>query len=242
MTNTTIKAMLLVVTMCLGFDVSARTLQLNLNLDKEAFIDGQALPKPKALGVATLKNGVKLPAYEVSFHQGLDDASAVALSLTLNKSLDPVLSKKFAVYFFNGESFLLPNDWRFVNAAVGVNGSSIIVFAPPRGQNGHFSAWSNNGGCYGCGINAASYYFKEADRLNQEDYGADNQYLNVSPAIRLTDIRPNIKAWQTTIKGQRIDGVVYFDLQNDAYTKTVQVSLPATQGKLATPILNWHLK
>lgn len=239
--NKLIQAMLLAGVMCVSVGVSAKTLQLNVNLDKQAFIDGQTLAAPKSLGMATLKNGVKLPAYDVPFHQGLDDAPAVAWSLSLDKSLDPALSKQFVVYFFEGETYLLPKDWQFVNAAVGADGSSVITFAPPQGQNGHFSAWSN-GGCYGCGVGVASYFFKEADELNQEDYGAESQYLDINPKVQMTHVNPNTQAWQTVVNRQRIEGIVYFNLQEDAYTKTVQVSLPHAQSKLATPILNWHLQ
>lgn len=222
--------------------VAAQTLSLQLNVSAQTIAQGKSLPKPKLLGSAVLSNGVKLPAYQVHYQDGAGVPEMTRPSLKIDKKLDPALSGQFVVYFFDDTWFLIPKNWRFVNAAIGANGSSVIYFAPPQGQNGHFAAWTNNGGCYGCGVEAASRYFKEADRLNQQEFDAKAQYLDISPAVTINTIRPHTQAWRATIGGQNIDGVAYFNLQEDAYTKTVQVSLPKAQNKLATPILNWHLR
>lgn len=221
--------------------VLANTLKLELNLPTSVIQDGKDLPKPKSLGMAVLANGVKLPAYQVYYHDGTGDEPDMSTpSLQLTKKLEPALSRQLALYYFDQRWFLLPKDWRFVSATLGANGSSVIYFAPPQ-NDGHFKAWTNNGGCYGCGINTASYFFKEADRLNQREFDAPPQYQKISPAVNISTIRPHTQAWRATIGRQNIDGVVYFDLQSEAYTSAVQVSLPKAQSKLATPILNWHL-
>lgn len=229
--------------LCAGFAMPAvaDTLRLKLNLSAETIQNGKSLQRPKSLGMATLVNGVKLPAYQVYYQDGIGEPDMSRPSLKIDKKLDSALAGQFAVYFFAGEWFLIPKNWHFVYAGLGANGSSVIYFAPPKGQNGHFSAWTN-GACYGCGLDAASYYFQEADKLNQQEYDAKPQYLSISPKVTMNTIRPHTKAWRATINGQNIDGVAYFNLQEEAFTKMVQVSLTKTQNKLATPILNWHLR
>ena len=224
--------------------VAAKELRFTVNVPASITQAGKTLPKPKLLGKATLTNGVQLPAYQVFFSSGGSDEPYETVapdSLNIDKKLDKTLSHQFVVYFFDDVWFLIPKNWHFVYAATGANGDSLIYFAPPKGQNGHFSAWSNNGGCYGCALSAASYYFKEADDLNQQNYDASPQYHKTIPPIKSVAIRPHVQAWRTTVNGQVIDGVAYFTEQNEADARVVQVSLPKAQNKLATPILNWDL-
>ncbi|MDO4222596.1 MAG: DUF4850 domain-containing protein [Acinetobacter sp.] len=229
----------------ISYTSKAETWPLSLN-GSEEFPD-TSLKEPKFLGNATLSNGVKLPAYYVYFSSGIDMTEKERYqhykpqTLHISKKLDTALANNFAVYYFAHEWFLIPKDWRFMSAGIGANASATIHFAPPIGKKGYFSAWTNNGGCYSCGLNMASYFFKEADRLNQIEYNASSQYLKTIPKVKMVKIRPYTQAWRATIQGQNIDGIAYFNPSEDNLVRVAEVSLPKGQEKLATSILNWQL-
>lgn len=94
----------------------------------------------------------------------------------------------------------------------------------------------------GCAFANASLFFKEADTLNQKEYDSERHFHDSRPAFTSTQIRPHTQAWRTTVNGQNIDGLAYFNNDGDVYTELVEVSLPKEQAHLATPILNWWIK
>lgn len=224
----------------------AETHQFRLNLDPETIEIGKSLPKPKTIGQLKLANGVSLPAYQVYFTAGYSDKDYETTNpdtLTLAKSLDKKWQNELVAYSFDGHWILIPKNWQFVHAGVGANGSRAIAFAPPTGQNGHFTYWTNSGGCYGCALWEASLFFKQADTLSQKEYETEPHYHDSQPSFTSTQIRPHTQAYRTTIDGQNIDGLAYFNTDDDStYTELVEVSLPKHQAHLATPMLNWWLK
>ncbi|MFW2178018.1 MULTISPECIES: DUF4850 domain-containing protein [unclassified Moraxella] len=222
----------------------AETHQFSLNLHKETIEMGKKLPKPKSLGQLKLVNG-SIPAYQVYFVDGISDKDYETIApqaLEVDKSLDKNLQNQLVAYSFDGRWIVLPKNWQFIQAGVGADGSRAIAFAPPTGQNGHFTYWTNNGSCYGCGLWGASLFFKEADKLAQKEYDSQPHFRDSKPAFTSTQIRPHTQAYRTTINGQNIDGLAYFNNDGDVYTELVEVSLPKNQSHLATPILNWWIK
>ncbi|MFB6349062.1 DUF4850 domain-containing protein [Moraxella sp. ZJ142] len=217
----------------------ADTLKLGLNPGNSAFENTSDLPKPVYLGMATLANGVRVPAYQV-FDQDMDMVYGPS-SLYIDKKLDAAYKTQVAVYYFHYQWFLIPKNWRLISANIGMGGRAWIVFAPPKGQKGYFQWWINYGGCERCVLSFASYFFKQADILNQREYGAKSRYLDISPKISFVSLDRYTKAWRATVEGQQVDGVAYFNPDEDLFAMDVSVSLPKAQRKLATPILNWRL-
>ncbi|MFB2587934.1 DUF4850 domain-containing protein [Acinetobacter sp. c1-l78] len=244
MKHSTIIAGLLVSTLCFTSPSQADTLQYSLNLRDNPLSTQTSLPSPKYIGMVTMRNGVKLPAYQTYFGAGWSDKdyeTRAPESLTIDAELDAKLASQFVLYYFDQRWFLIPKDWHFVNASIGANASSVINFAPTQGNKGHFSAWTNNGGCYGCGLDAASYYSKQADQMNQREFDAKAQYMDTSPKMQLVALKKDWTAWRTTLGGQNIDGIVYINTDDGVYVWTAEVSLPKSQAHLATPMLNWYL-
>lgn len=237
---------LLLMLVCIAPLGYAETLYYTLHIDKNEQIYGESLPKPKYLGFATLKGGVKIPAYQVFYFSASNGDEPMTESpedLQINAKLDKKLASQFAVYYAWGGWFLIPKDWVFVDARTG--GTRMrITFSPAKGK-GYFSFWNNfGGGCPSCSLDVASRYFKQADVLNQKKYGAESQYLDTFPKVHVVDFNKNLKAWRTTINGQNIDGIttMYIDDYDNIDVMNVEVSLPKSQAHLATPILNWYIK
>ncbi|MFB2578484.1 DUF4850 domain-containing protein [Acinetobacter sp. c2-A9] len=244
MKKTTIIVGLFASTLCLTPSSHADTLQYSLNLRDNPVSTQASLLSPKPIGMVKMRNGVKLPAYQTYFTDGASDKeyeTQQPKGLSLDDSLDAKLASQFVLYYFDQRWFLIPKDWHFVNASIGANASSVINFAPTQGNKGHFSAWTNNGGCYGCGLNTASYYSKQADKMNQEQYDAKAQYMDTSPKMQLVPLKRDWTASRTTLDGQNIDGIVYINMDDGIDVWTAQVSLPKSQAHLATPMLNWYL-
>lgn len=231
--------------MILAMQSHAETHQFNLNLPPETIEAGKKLPTPKSVGKLQFSNG-SIPAYQVYFTAGYSDKdyeTTTAENFKIPKALDKKLQKELVAYSFDGRWILIPKNWHFVEAGVGANGSRAIAFAPPTGQTGHFTYWTNSGGCVGCALDSASLFFKEADKLNQQQYDSKPHYHDSYPTLTSTQIRPYTQAYRTTINGQNIDGLAYFNHDYDStYTELVEVSLPKNQTHLATPMLNWWLK
>ena len=202
----------------------------------------------KSIGMAALDKQIKLPAYVVYQEDPVGEHVGTLIknhptSMTIKHTLDKKYANELAMYYFSAADrwIMIPKNWRLVTANVGANGSESITFLPPQGQKGYFQFWTNNGGCVGCGVNVASLFFKDADQLAQEDYESESSYHNSVPQIKSVQIRPHTQAWRTTVNGQNIDGVAYFNPEAEYYTYTVEISLPKSQNHLATPVLNWFL-
>lgn len=233
-----------ILTLATIVNTHAETHQFSLNLSSDTLQAGEKLPTPKTIGKLQFSNG-SIPAYQVYFTAGYSDKdyeTTVPKNFKINKPLDKKLQTELVAYSFDGRWMLIPKNWRFVEAGVGADGSRAIAFAPPTGQNGHFTYWTNSGGCVGCALDSASLFFKEADKLNQQEFERKPHYRDSKPTFTATQIRPYTQAYRTTINGQNIDGLAYFNNAQDTYVELVEVSLPKSQVHLATPILNWWIK
>lgn len=66
-------------------------------------------------------------------------------------------------------------------------------------------------------------------------------YENANVPLKTVRIRPKVMAYQAVVEGQPIDGLAFYDEESDFQFFDVEVSLPAPERDLATPILNWFL-
>lgn len=239
---------ILIVSMIMLWMTPAHAQLPNFTLDiaTDSLITSVNLPQPKPIGTATLTNGVTLPAYKVYFINALQAHNYVSQdpdSLTIEQTINADDIDHLAAYFFADRWLLLPDKWKITSAMIAANGTQFISFAPPK-LHGHFQYWTNNAACYGCGLDAASIFFANADAIHQSYYGASSLQKNIPTNINVVDIRPNTKAWRMRVKQQNlqqnIDGIIYWHEASGDSTH-IQLSLPAPYEPLVTPILNWYM-
>lgn len=223
--------------------VYAEERTFSLTLPGDILAEADKLPAPKFLGVATLSDGGEMPAYAVYSESGMLAPDEFALqtpdSLNVGRNIKAKYRDELVLYYFDGRWFAIPKNWQLVRAAIGANATSTISFAPPTGQSGYFTFHTNNGGCAMCGQGLASTFIKQAD-IDWVDGGMESNYHKTNPKIQSVELRPYTQGWRTTINGQNIDGLTYYN-PDDYYAYSVEVSLPPAQKALATPILNLFL-
>ena len=192
-----------------------------------------------ALDNVTL-NGVSVPAYGISLADVMSDKEGARVEFgrdnteTLSSSASADALQQLAVYHHPNGWLLAPRDWQLVRAQLGVNGSEILAFAPQTGQG--YLLFSHAGACVGCAQSEAAVFFEEAKKDAQEnDF---DFYTGTDVAIKSVRLRPHLVAYEAHKNDQRIDGVAYYDRDNEMEFWRVQVSLPAEQQALARPILN----
>lgn len=217
--------------------VSADVYKFNLinPPDKEA-----ELPKVEAIGDLVINGTIHIPAYQLTVLDSIEDSgwSTVAPeTLKVQGHLDPKFAGRLTAYFHTNGWMLVPQSWKVTRGAQGVDGSAVVSFAPPTGQ-GHLT-YSTAGACVGCAQSNASIFFPEARRSAKEN---DFLFYNgTNVPIKTVRIRPKIMAYHVVVHGQPIDGLAFYDEENDFEFSQVEVSLPTADRDLATPILNWFL-
>ena len=198
------------------------------------------LPKVKAIGDLVVNGAIRLPAYKLTMQDGIAESgwsSTTPKTLKITGHLDPKAAGKLAAYYHANGWILAPRAWKVTRGALGVDGSGVLSFAPPTGQ-GHLTYWMA-GACVGCAQSTASVFFPEARRNAQK-----NEFLfydGTNVPLKTVRIRPKMMAYHAVVTGQPIDGLAFYDGESDFQFFHVEVSLPAGERNLATPILNWFL-
>jgi len=197
-------------------------------------------PKVKAIGDLVINGALHLPAYQLTVQDGIEESgwsTATPETLKIQAHLDPKFAGRLAAYFHANGWILVPRNWKVTRGAQGADGSAVVNFAPPTRQ-GHLT-YSTTGACVGCAQSEASVFFPEA-RLSakQNDFLF---YNGTNVPMKNVRIRPKIMAYRAVVHGQPIDGLAFYDEESDLPFFQVEVSLPAADRDLATPILNWFL-
>jgi hypothetical protein len=197
-------------------------------------------PKVKAIGDLVINGAVRIPAYQLTVQDGIEESgwsAATPDTLKIQGSLSPKFAGQLAAYFHADGWILAPRGWKVTMGARGADASVVLNFAPPTGQ-GHLTYWSA-GACAGCALSTASVFFPEARRRAKQD---DFLFYNgTNVPMKIVRIRPKMVAYRAVVSNQPIDGLAFYDAALDLPFFQVEVSLPAAQRNLATPILNWFL-
>lgn len=197
-------------------------------------------PKVKGIGDLVINGTLHLPAYQLTMQDGIEDSgwsTTAPKTMKIQGHLDPKFAGRLAAYFHANGWILAPRNWKVTRGAQGVDGSMVVNFAPP-GKQGHLSYWTA-GACVGCAQSTAGVFFPEARRAAKENDFLIYNGTNVP--LKTIRIRPKIMAYRAVVDGQPIDGLAFYDEENDFQFFQVEVSLPAPERDLATPILNWFL-
>ena len=203
-----------------------------------------------ALGNASFKNGVQLPMYGITVENPIEggvlkdftDCHHAAPKCRFNMSIPPALKGRLQLIQVPTVGVMLvPRDWHFVHAAVGVDGSaSVGVYAQPKdgfSAKASYFSYYTAGGCVGCAYSSAAVYFDNAIRLAQENGFS----VALRPAnLHLVKVNAKKAIFSRPISDVlEMNGVAYFDPSNDDSYLEKTVILPVTERALATVLLNF---
>ncbi len=196
-------------------------------------------PKARPIGELVVNGSLRMPAYAITVVDGIDGwTTARPETMKIDGAkLAAAQAARLAAYSTPAGWMLVPRGWKLLAGGVGADGSIAITFVPSSGQ-GHFDFYDASA-CRGCAETPASLFFPEA-RADAKRDGYPAYERSASP-LTLTRLGKHRMLYRTVVDGQPIDGIAYYDSASDLPYRSHQVSLPAAQRDLATPILNWYL-
>jgi Domain of unknown function (DUF4850) len=200
-------------------------------------ISPEDAPKSKRSGDVILAGGLRIPAYSLSMasgvQEGLETFSPKVRDLKIR--VKPELANQIDAYAYPLGVILVPRGWLPRIAREGADGSVYMLFAPDTNGQTYLS-FSHSAACLGCAYSSASLYFEEARKLAKENGFPFYQKSNL---IRTVTLNNSEKAYSINISsGNPVDGLAYFDADNDYPYYEVEISAPAAQHAIATGILN----
>ncbi len=198
----------------------------------------RSVPKFQRAGEVALAGGLKIPAYSLSMPNLLSEGGFQTYTLEKtypNVKLKPESASQLDVYPTPVGTMLVPRGWTPIDASEGADGSFYIYFAPDTtGQS--YLYIHNTAACLGCAYMEASLYFEEARKLAKEN---TFPYCRASRAVHAVPLNPTQKAYRIDVTdGNPVDGLAYFDSNEDEPYYDVRISVPAAQHALASLILN----
>ncbi|PNS07872.1 DUF4850 domain-containing protein [Solilutibacter silvestris] len=197
------------------------------------------VPKTTPIGELVVNGALHLPAYAITVVDGIDGwTTAKPESMKVDGAkLTATQAARLAAYATPSGWMLVPRDWKLLKGGVGADGSTAISFVPSSG-NGHLDFYDASA-CRGCAETPASLFFPEARADAQRDeYPV---YERSATPLKLTRHGKHRMLYRTVVDGQPIDGIAYYDSASDLPYRNHEVSLPAAQRDLATPMLNWYV-
>lgn len=211
---------------------------------KPPFVIGEAVEadtgaeRATAFAAGTVRvNGVAVPAYGIrtaSPHGGEWLRFAPQAGAALYSSATPAQLRQLAAYQLGERWLLVPHGWQLKSGGVGANGSEAWTFAAADGSG--WLRYRHSGACVGCAQSAAAPFFPEARRdaqSNEFDF-----YGNTDVPVKSVRLRPHLMAYSAVKNQRRIDGLVYYNADDDLPHWHLEVTLPVAQQDLARPILN----
>lgn len=184
-------------------------------------------------------NGVGMPAYSLSLSDGGGRAGSFATYRPHAKpvpiKLGPKATTRFDVYATPDGTVLVPRGWAPRVGALGADGSFFVTFAPDASGQTYLSI-SNTSACVGCAYSSASWYFKRARALAKDNGFA---YCRSAKGVSSVRLNPVQRAYRIRIAGGNpVDGLAYFNPDDDLMFYEVEISAPASKHALATAVLN----
>ncbi len=192
---------------------------------------------PKAVPNQNLTiNGQPVATFDTSFSDPLgneNDRVNFKVQAVQTKAGAQALNR-LELYAMPNGSVFVPKGWQLIKGGIGANGSVSYTFVPSSGEG--YLTFYDASACVGCAQSAASVFFKEAHKEAKEnDFTA---YDSTNLPMKSVRLNPNLVAYSVEQKGQRLDGVAYYNADADFPFWQAEVSLPAKQRDLANPLLN----
>ncbi|XWY20472.1 DUF4850 domain-containing protein [Bisgaard Taxon 45] len=184
-------------------------------------------------------NNQEISVYQTKYENNIEGGWIKSPVMPFSTKLQADVLKNFDLYAMPFEKMILvPKHWQLLNGGVGVNGSMSYVFAAKTGKG--YLSYYHAGACVGCAIISASAFFPEAQKdAKENDFVA---YTSTVPPLTQVRLKPHLIAYQANKGNDRLDGVAYYHLENDGSFWKAEVSLPESQRKLATPLLNQFIQ
>lgn len=199
--------------------------------------DPQDKPVAKPAGEIELKDGIKIPVFSLAMVSGRDEGKAVFRPQVkkLGLAVKPELASRLIAYAYPMGIILAPKGWQAWAAGDGADGSASLLFAPDAsGQN--YLTYYNAGACVGCALSAASLYFDDAKKQARKD---EFEYYRRPATLKMVNLNPFVKAYNIGVaSGNPVDGLAYYNANDDFEFFDVRVSLDKDNHDLATVILN----
>jgi hypothetical protein len=195
--------------------------------------------RPKFNRVADVAvNGARAPAYSLSLTAGGLPEGGFATyrpdAKPLHVKFKTTAGMRFDLYAIPTGTIFVPSGWTPRSGAKGADGSFYIVFAPDVTGKAYLYI-SNTAACVGCAYSSASEYFESARALAKKDGFA---YCRSAEGVHIVALNPVQRAFRIDTDGNPVDGLAYFNPDDDLMFYEVEVSLPVSQHALATVLLN----
>ena len=199
----------------------------------------KSLDKPivTAAGEIELRGGIKVPVFSLAMDSGRVEGKEIFQPRVKRLDIDikPEIAGRLYAYAYPTGIILVPKNWQAWSAAVGADGSMVLLFAPDAsGQN--YLLYSSTGACIGCAFSVGSLYFDEAKKLATESEFTTYRRPSTLRMVRLSEFE---KAYNfSSQNGNPVDGLAYFNPGDDFPFFDAQVSLDKGDHDLTTVILN----
>lgn len=199
-----------------------------------------------AIGQASFKRGVVIPAFGVSIENPMQDGlladfrpcTVKTCSFKMTIPIDQI--NTLALYQINGVGMVLaPKAWRNIEAEMGANGSSRLLMLSPDGRQS--LSIDNTSACVGCALSAASLYFPEAKRAALANeftaYSKTNVPVNKVPLNKYT-----VAFSYQLPKQYPTNGIAkFYGMQQGIVNfNQMTVSIDPQNKTLATTLLNFY--
>ncbi|WP_373819516.1 DUF4850 domain-containing protein [Glaesserella sp.] len=220
---------------CTGLSAPAVAEQYQFRFSLETTDNTQEIPQVTLTDNITV-NGQTLTAFNVSFPSVISDQNEW-LNFTaraVTTKVKPHILSRLQLYAMPNGSILVPKDWQLINGGIGANGSVSYSFAPTQG-NGYLTFYDTSA-CIGCAQSAASVFFPEAYKDAQEN--GFLAYDSTNMPITSVRLKPNLISYSVEQGKQRLDGIVYYNADDDFPFWKAEISLPSQDQDLANPLLN----
>lgn len=198
-------------------------------------------PAQRVDGWVTLGDGSKVPSYAVRFQNpveddGFDDRSVAGQSVSYVPK--DGLGAQLEAYPTSTSVILVPKGWAVRTAAMGVNGSEVVLFEP-RDKSGSYLVFRGDGACVGCALGNASAFFDAAAKRSKKE-GFEPRTL--SKAFRVVSIGTGFRAYSVNAAGDlAINGLAHYEGSGHPDFYSVEIAVPKSQQHLATAVLNQFL-
>ncbi len=194
-------------------------------------------PKYKRAGEVTV-SGLKIPAFGVSLSNLLEASGFSAYApgkqgprITLTREM----ADQIEVYATPMGAILVPRGWTPRSGAEGADGSFYVIFAPDATGQTYFSV-SNTSACIGCAYSSASWYFENARELAKSN---GYPYCRSAEGVHSVPLNRVQRAYRIDTAGANpVDGLAYFNPDDDFMFYEAEISAPASQHALASAVLN----
>lgn len=201
-------------------------------------------PAYKRIGDLSLKNGVSVPAYNLTLASGRAESEFETTStndFSSGFSVESKIASQLVAFLLPHGWVLVPKNWKPLKGMLAGIGSTAVLFGSDKNAQSYLS-YFEAGSCVGCIETDASLFFDKARKRAQAN--EFTYYTKSNAPLKLVSLNKTQKAYRLRLdNGNPIDGLVTYDGEGDEFYSHMQVSVPEKDRALASILLNqfvWH--